>query len=327
MQHSEEIKKKVEIKKEEEKSKQFDDHSSQNFNKVSNEIDQILKQDTNIISNKPPEKISHFEKKTFSEEEQKPFESNILEPTVHVDPAVKQPDVQHETKEELFEIARFNEVGSSYNQQISTDQSEQLVHSNNPEKKDSRFKKKSFIPKVNKEKINEIKTAKARKERKKEFFNFSFLAKKNKKETFNPKNQVNEQTGLPFEKSAPVKAEKVKSEKKSFFKEKNTEKKPFFKDKSSEKKPFTLFKKEKAEANEKSDSEQKMPHTEVVTEGKEETIQMNQNYSNAVDEDLIKFLKVADDLLGKLPEHVINEFASSEDFALYQKIMEKYKIK
>lgn len=45
-----------------------------------------------------------------------------------------------------------------------------------------------------------------------------------------------------------------------------------------------------------------------------------------VDQDVLKLLAITDDLLGKLPEDVISDFASSEDFKLYKKVMDKYNI-
>jgi hypothetical protein len=49
--------------------------------------------------------------------------------------------------------------------------------------------------------------------------------------------------------------------------------------------------------------------------------------SHELDEDIKKILLMTDTLLGELPEDVINRFAQSEDFELYEKIMNKYKIK
>jgi len=46
-----------------------------------------------------------------------------------------------------------------------------------------------------------------------------------------------------------------------------------------------------------------------------------------LDEDIKKILIITDDLLGNLPEEIIDEFVKSEDFALYEKIINKYKIK
>jgi len=46
-----------------------------------------------------------------------------------------------------------------------------------------------------------------------------------------------------------------------------------------------------------------------------------------LDEDIKKILLITDNLLGNLPEEIIDEFVKSEDFALYEKIINKYKIK
>ncbi len=46
-----------------------------------------------------------------------------------------------------------------------------------------------------------------------------------------------------------------------------------------------------------------------------------------VNDDVIKVLLIIDDLLGELPESVINRFAQSKDFELYKKVIIKYKSK
>jgi len=46
-----------------------------------------------------------------------------------------------------------------------------------------------------------------------------------------------------------------------------------------------------------------------------------------VDEDLIKVLHMTDSLLGELPDEILNDFIDSKDYKLYEKIMNKYKIK
>jgi hypothetical protein len=50
------------------------------------------------------------------------------------------------------------------------------------------------------------------------------------------------------------------------------------------------------------------------------------NEDTVVDEEVIELLKITDDLLGKLPDEVIEEFSQSEDFSLYEKVMKKYEI-
>ncbi|MBS3802290.1 MAG: hypothetical protein KGY65_06025 [Candidatus Thermoplasmatota archaeon] len=89
----------------------------------------------------------------------------------------------------------------------------------------------------------------------------------------------------------------------------------------------------------KLESEAKKPKKEQIAKenGIEEKTQKKTGFSSStpnstssevtsVDEDLIKLLKITDDLLGKLPEEVIEEFSQSEDFSLYEKVMKKYDI-
>ena len=45
------------------------------------------------------------------------------------------------------------------------------------------------------------------------------------------------------------------------------------------------------------------------------------------DEDVEKIIPVIDTLLEKLPDDVIDEFAESDDFVLYEKVVKKYKNK
>jgi len=49
--------------------------------------------------------------------------------------------------------------------------------------------------------------------------------------------------------------------------------------------------------------------------------------STDLDEDIKKVLLMTDSLLGELPEEVINKFAQSDDFGLYERVMNKYKLK
>jgi sucrose-6-phosphate hydrolase SacC (GH32 family) len=56
-------------------------------------------------------------------------------------------------------------------------------------------------------------------------------------------------------------------------------------------------------------------------------INLKENSSEvlSMDEDVIKFLKIADDLLEKLPDNVIDDFAKSKDFEVYERVIKKYK--
>jgi hypothetical protein len=46
-----------------------------------------------------------------------------------------------------------------------------------------------------------------------------------------------------------------------------------------------------------------------------------------LDEDIKNVLEITDNLLGKLPDEVIDEFVKSKDYELYEKVIKKYKIK
>ena len=108
---------------------------------------------------------------------------------------------------------------------------------------------------------------------------------------------------------------KPKKQKKSLFKSANTS--------------FHFFK-NKAENESKKEQNAKENSNEEKTQGKtgflSSPINSTSDEETTVDEDLIKLLKITDDLLGKLPEEVIKEFSQSEDFSLYEKVMKKYDI-
>jgi len=59
-----------------------------------------------------------------------------------------------------------------------------------------------------------------------------------------------------------------------------------------------------------------------------EKVELQKKISEAtiVDEDLRRLLKVLDQLLGQLPEEVIDKFSKSEDFALYEKVLDRLKV-
>lgn len=59
-----------------------------------------------------------------------------------------------------------------------------------------------------------------------------------------------------------------------------------------------------------------------------EKVELQKKISEAtfVDEDLRRLLKVLDQLLGQLPEEVIDRFSKSDDFALYEKMLDRLKI-
>jgi hypothetical protein len=59
-------------------------------------------------------------------------------------------------------------------------------------------------------------------------------------------------------------------------------------------------------------------------EGERGKLKAAEDEAASLDEDLKKVLKVVDDLLGRLPDDVIDAFAKSEDFKSYQKVIDRY---
>ena len=55
-------------------------------------------------------------------------------------------------------------------------------------------------------------------------------------------------------------------------------------------------------------------------------IQKKISEASVVDEDLRKLLKVLDQMLGQLPEELIDKFSKSGEFALYERVLDKFKI-
>jgi len=71
----------------------------------------------------------------------------------------------------------------------------------------------------------------------------------------------------------------------------------------------------------KEDKEPKEMHHFIL--GKKETIEINP----LLDDDVRKVLIITDGLLEKLPDEIIDDFVKSKDFELYEKVINKYKIK
>lgn len=59
-------------------------------------------------------------------------------------------------------------------------------------------------------------------------------------------------------------------------------------------------------------------------EKERQAVQDAEKAAKEFDEDLKKVLKVVDDLLGKLPDDAIDAFSKSDEFKIYQKIMDRY---
>jgi len=103
-------------------------------------------------------------------------------------------------------------------------------------------------------------------------------------------------------------------------KKKKLEAKMALKEEKLKQKKLTKKDKEKHESKKE---EEKPPAFHRFVSGKKETIELNP----LLDDDVRKVLLITDGLLEKLPEDVIDDFVKSKDFELYEKIINKYKIK
>lgn len=72
----------------------------------------------------------------------------------------------------------------------------------------------------------------------------------------------------------------------------------------------------------------KMKGTKPQKNGKHKTHEgEKQTPTLLIDDELIKVLHMTDNLLGELPDDILNDFVESKDYKLYEKVMNKYKIK
>lgn len=93
--------------------------------------------------------------------------------------------------------------------------------------------------------------------------------------------------------------------------------------KKAEREALKLQKKQKTP-----EKEQKPPVESEATEQDSTNEEAEEeDYSDELDEDIRKVLLMTDYLLGELPEDVLNIFLESEEFKLYEKVLNKYKIK
>ena len=115
------------------------------------------------------------------------------------------------------------------------------------------------------------------------------------------------------------------------FKEKVEQKKLKAKTALAEQKEIQRLKKLEEKKKQKTEKKTKKETSKISKEEPEINIKHNinlkQNNSEvlSMDEDVVKFLKIADNLLEKLPDDVIDEFAKSKDFKIYERVINKYK--
>jgi trichohyalin len=165
----------------------------------------------------------------------------------------------------------------------------ELIQKIEEKKKEEKFKKFELKKKMKEKIVREKEAEKARKQKDKELKRL-------------------EQEKLKQEQIKIKEKEKIEKQK-----ELERKKKKEFKHKKSEKKEVSFFKKEKEE-------EEKLTDVNELQKELEER-------ETFLDDDVEKLIPIIDQLLEKLPDDVIEEFAQSKDFILYEKVVSKYKNK
>jgi hypothetical protein len=152
-----------------------------------------------------------------------------------------------------------------------------------------------------------------------------------KKEKLEEKKQVKEQKEHKKEES-PLRSEPEKThmtEREQRRLERLEERKARLEEKKRKKEAKNALKEKKKQAllkqkgKEKKHKTTKEKHHKKVGFFKKEKHQA----SFELDNDIKKILSITDSLLGELPEDVIDRFTQSDDFELYERVLNKYKIK
>jgi len=238
-------------------------------------------------------------------------------------------DFPEKTEQDAYKEPAYNETAESF----SIDSSQEDTTDQHTENSYQKNKKGFSVPKV-RIKVNKQPLQKKQKPKPENTSSpktFSQLFKKQpkaKQEQETLKDFTNTPEPIENQSLIPEVEEKTTKEKKNWFKkkeEKNLEKQDNMnivaepvKQKSS------FFKKKKEDTIASSENPIKRPEENKPTD---DGPLIDDNSRPLLDEDVRKLLSITDELLGKLPEDVIEDFASSDDFALYERIMSKYHIK
>ena len=302
------------------KKREGQDH---NFEETEQLIDKIIGEDSTPSDNHN----SIDNESNFSEKENLP--SNEQEFSEDNDSfEEKNQNANHHPKEEIFEIDKPTKQNLTENNHSSTPNDLLEKKEGNTffkgkrdeskgQEKDGKIKFSLTLPKFN------IKFGK--RETKKDKNPIEKTKNNNQKQSDYPENNIPDK----MEKKYPsigrihglnkLQKQQNQSEQKDETKQKQSvaqpqkEKKSLFKSKNKSKDKSFHFFKSKPENKSKESVEKQL-----------DTDQTNED--TVVDEEVIELLKITDDLLGKLPDEVIEEFSQSEDFSLYEKVMKKYEI-
>jgi len=207
---------------------------------------------------------------------------------------VKKTQINKKPKTKINGVAKSKEELEKTKKEIEAKKQELERAKQKEKEKEEEFKRK-LKEKQEKEKKRKEEMKKKQKEKK-------LREKKEKKEQLKKEKELKRLEKKEKEEKINKKKQKAKKQEKE---------KP-----KKEKKKFNLkFKKEKKVVKSKVKKE-KPPEMKEFISKKEKKV---------LDNDVEKLLPIIDELLEKLPEDVIDEFAQSKKFELYEKVMTKYK--
>jgi len=187
-------------------------------------------------------------------------------------------------------------------EKLAREKKEELKKKKTLRKAREKQKKLELKKQSREKKLKEIETKKLERQKKKE------LKIKEKQKKINQLKRVKE---LKIQ----------EKEKKKLEKQKQLEAKKLL----NEKKPIEkrLKKEKKIKPKEKEIKVKEPPVEQEIVKEKNIPTEEETNF----DEEVKEALEIIDELLGKLPDETIDEFVQSEDFAIYEKVVNKYKHK
>jgi hypothetical protein len=241
------------------------------------------------------------------------------------------------TKKEIEERRRALEEA----ERLEKEKEDELKIKIEEKKKEEKLKKLELKRKLKEKHIRERKQEKAQRQKEKELKRLEQEKLKQEKQSQLEKEKELkrlEQEKLKQEKQRQLEQEKLEKEKEIELKKLEKEK---LEKEKQEKKELKILQEEKEKLEKEKEKLEKLEKLKLKKpeKEKEEVIEVvppemdifiqkeSKDETPHLDNDVEKLLPILDKLLEKLPDDVVDEFANSENFALYEKVMTKYKRK
>jgi len=315
-------------------------------NKKLNELDntlvdfnsEIAKKIDNILEENGKKDIIFSADSIFKKELEQPMQ-NIVEFRL---PIIKQPEMPHSSDEEKTTFKEFYEAKfpAEYYYRFKDPKdasSTKIKTSDDSEKQEKTTGSTKAVPHIKIKKENVLIDEELKKKH-------NGLSKKEEelkkqKEKLEREKELLKKQEQELKKEAKLKLKQKKlEEKQRKIQEKQKIKEEKQKEKEEKIKELLLLKKiEQEKKKKKKEDDTSVTQTRTIEDKTDETVKdfdklvLTKKESGRekifFDEDVEKIIPVIDSLLEKLPENVIEDFAQSDDFALYEKVVNKYKKK